>query len=110
MKAQATIELMAIFLIVIAMVSLITQSLLQAHGQMAEKSAGAMERAKVENEILAQEIMCNSNKAAPEDVVYQANVRRQTGKWIIKIDQNGSEFVFPGIFKGCEDGYGKNLV
>ena len=105
MKAQATIELMMFFLVALATVALITQPLLQAYSKTSEKSAAAMERALVEDEILANEIQCNSRGAAPTDVLPHSTVRRSTENWRVLIERNSTEFWFPGIFKGCKVDY-----
>ncbi|MFH1221569.1 MAG: hypothetical protein V1492_00615 [Candidatus Micrarchaeota archaeon] len=105
MKAQATLELLMFFLVAMATVALITQPLLQAYAKTSEKSAAARELALVEDDILANEIQCNSRGAAPAAVLPQSTVKRRTENWRVLISRNSTEFWFPGIFKGCKVDY-----
>ena len=115
MRGQATIELLILFLVMIAMVAMITQPLLGTYSMMSEKSEGAMKRAVVENEILAGEIWCNSggSSSAPKELLESTPDPNplQVERWYVNVvggRYEGSRF--SGIFKGCWDASDKKFA
>ena len=100
MKGQATMEILLLFLVTIAMVALITRPVLEAYSLFSERSFAVMERAQVENEILAFEIYCNSGYGAPfNDVLSASNTTVQAELTHIMVPGQSDDF--PGIFEGC---------
>jgi competence protein ComGC len=97
-KAQATLEFMLFFIILLAVIAVIMPSLIGAYEKMSSKSSAAMARASIENEILAYEIACNGGWYAPSEVIYSSGMPKKIENWRIIV--NGSE-PFSGIFEGC---------
>jgi len=107
MKGQATIELLILFLVMIAMVAMITQPLLGSYSTMSGKNEALMKRAAVENEIFAGEIWCNSgmSSTAPSDLLELTSKQQpmKPEEWYIEVTggkYKGSKF--PGMFMGCD--------
>jgi|GEM_PF-2277179 len=109
MKGQATIELLILFLVMVAMVAMITQPLLSSYSTMSDKNDALIKRAAVENEIFAGEIWCNSgmSSTAPANLLELTSEQTpmQVEEWYVNVI--GGRYVgsrFPGLFKGCTDG------
>ena len=100
MKGQATMEILLLFLVTIAMVALITRPVLEAYSLFSERSFAVMERAQVENGFLAYEIWCNSGYDAPfVDVLSESNTTVQAE--LTRVILPGQSYDFPGMFEGC---------
>lgn len=104
MKGQATIELLILFLVMIATVAMITQPLLASYSTMSDKNDAMIKRAAVENEIFAGEIWCNSgmSSTAPRQLLESAPLPMQVEQWWVEVEGGRYDASrFGGIFKGC---------
>jgi hypothetical protein len=106
MKAQATMELLLFFVVLLAVIGVLIAPLMDAYSAASKKNEVALMRSALNDDIMAQQIKCNSDVSVPKQAMPNPNLLRRISNWRIELVANNSNTLppFVGIFKGCEHG------
>ena len=101
MRAQATLELMMMFLVTMLAILMIFQPIAKAHRDFSGQSDMIKKKQALEDWLVGMQVYCNSggNTVIPAVSASGCSVLMEYGR--VKLRCGSSEQEFPGFFRGC---------